>query len=692
MRRWLAALRGAARERGGRPAAPAERGAVGGRGARRPQAVVWPKLGEEPLERGSRQNYFDSIHHSAAVVGINTSAQIESAGRRPAGAHGARRRVPGDPAGDAALPLPEGRASLGRADARGAPRPARGVASRPRGRRAERALPARVRPAARARRRGNTALRRDARRARLGPRPAPGAARRRCSAGALAVAARRASAPPREEARADAFDELRSVLRKVKRGEGEVVAGPWLGSEVEELLYWIPFLRWAQTATFGLRDRLTVVARAPRPRGTTGSARSTRTPRMRGRVDDPEADRGAARRARRRRPEGPVLASPARVSGGAAGRRGFVGPWGVEAVLAVLEGRRVVVDTPPPRPRARGWSTRSCRALFPELAQSDGSRDPLWERLDEREEYGALVRQRLAHLVPVHRAARARLADPALRRHAAQPALRRPPGVPRASARAEDRLSAEANWPPLDLADPADWFERLFEKQALTTSSRATTSPGRSEGKSTVVRRLPVRLPAAPAEGDLRRAGRRRERRSATCSTPTSPRTSTPGSTTRTSIRGRRRSVTGFTPRLAMDRGEPRALLRRLPRREAGHDRPRPAVVVGVGVEVQPAALSDVEAALPTLARVDGGRARRARGRWSRTSGWSRDGGGDGAARRADGDRVSSGAASADVQRAADQGELRRAGRELRDPRRRASGRSPTPRSPNWRVTCTSGP
>src|SRR5207249_3171930 len=40
-----------------------------------------------------------------------------------------------------------------------------------------------------------------------------------------------------------------------------VVAGPWLGDEVGEVLYWIPFLRWAQAATFGLQERLIVVAR-----------------------------------------------------------------------------------------------------------------------------------------------------------------------------------------------------------------------------------------------------------------------------------------------------------------------------------------------------------------------------------------------------------------------------------------------
>src|SRR5439155_21965522 len=41
--------------------------------------VVWPPLGQEPLDDIGRQNYFDSLYHSAAVVGINTSAQIEAA-------------------------------------------------------------------------------------------------------------------------------------------------------------------------------------------------------------------------------------------------------------------------------------------------------------------------------------------------------------------------------------------------------------------------------------------------------------------------------------------------------------------------------------------------------------------------------------------------------------------------------------
>jgi hypothetical protein len=44
-----------------------------------PRAVVWPLLGQEPIDDAGRQNYFDSIFHSAAVVGINTSALIEAA-------------------------------------------------------------------------------------------------------------------------------------------------------------------------------------------------------------------------------------------------------------------------------------------------------------------------------------------------------------------------------------------------------------------------------------------------------------------------------------------------------------------------------------------------------------------------------------------------------------------------------------
>lgn len=41
-------------------------------------ATVWPPSGAQPVDAHSRAEYFDSIYHSAAVLGINTSAQIEA--------------------------------------------------------------------------------------------------------------------------------------------------------------------------------------------------------------------------------------------------------------------------------------------------------------------------------------------------------------------------------------------------------------------------------------------------------------------------------------------------------------------------------------------------------------------------------------------------------------------------------------
>jgi hypothetical protein len=40
--------------------------------------AVWPRQGGEPIDRDSKNDYFDSIYHAAAAVGINTSAQIEA--------------------------------------------------------------------------------------------------------------------------------------------------------------------------------------------------------------------------------------------------------------------------------------------------------------------------------------------------------------------------------------------------------------------------------------------------------------------------------------------------------------------------------------------------------------------------------------------------------------------------------------
>ncbi len=40
--------------------------------------VIWPREGEQPVRDSSKQGFYDSMYHSLAVVGINTSAQIEA--------------------------------------------------------------------------------------------------------------------------------------------------------------------------------------------------------------------------------------------------------------------------------------------------------------------------------------------------------------------------------------------------------------------------------------------------------------------------------------------------------------------------------------------------------------------------------------------------------------------------------------
>jgi hypothetical protein len=40
--------------------------------------AVWPALGANPVDRDARADYFNSMYYSAAVVGVNTSALIES--------------------------------------------------------------------------------------------------------------------------------------------------------------------------------------------------------------------------------------------------------------------------------------------------------------------------------------------------------------------------------------------------------------------------------------------------------------------------------------------------------------------------------------------------------------------------------------------------------------------------------------
>lgn len=43
-----------------------------------PATAVWPPIGTDPTSPGFRDDYFDSLYYCAAVVGINTSAQVEA--------------------------------------------------------------------------------------------------------------------------------------------------------------------------------------------------------------------------------------------------------------------------------------------------------------------------------------------------------------------------------------------------------------------------------------------------------------------------------------------------------------------------------------------------------------------------------------------------------------------------------------
>ena len=45
----------------------------------REQFEVWPRAGADPVHTSSKNDFYDSLHHCRAVVGINTSALIESA-------------------------------------------------------------------------------------------------------------------------------------------------------------------------------------------------------------------------------------------------------------------------------------------------------------------------------------------------------------------------------------------------------------------------------------------------------------------------------------------------------------------------------------------------------------------------------------------------------------------------------------
>jgi hypothetical protein len=238
-----------------------------------PQATIWPRLGEEPLDELSRQNYFDSIYHSAAVVGINTSAQIESAiVSRPVHtvlAEEFRDTQQGTLHFHYLKADDFGHLHVGRTMEEHLAQLEESLRGRPDdAERNERFLRRFVRPfgldmpatplyvEALEDLAAGPAAERD-----RGPAFAP--VIRLALRPAAALAARR-EGRDRAAREQSPLDELRRTVRRLGREQTDapVVAGPWLDDEIGELLFWIPFLRWAQVVTFGLRERLVVVSRA----------------------------------------------------------------------------------------------------------------------------------------------------------------------------------------------------------------------------------------------------------------------------------------------------------------------------------------------------------------------------------------------------------------------------------------------
>ena len=270
-RRWLGSVRSAGGALGSagvlvrpHPLAAREWETVGDEHGLR----VWPRVGEFPLDDRTRDDYFDSIFHSAAVVGINTSAMVESAildrpvltilaeEFRDTQGGTIHFRYLVDPAFGhvvVAAGMDEHVQDLERAVESGD------------GGRGDRFVRRFLRPAGREQ--GATPLAVAAIED-LGTNPAPSPAGAPARAHlvrlgltpAAAFAARRRRARKQRRPQGPALDEARRAVRDLARaGSGPVLAGPWQGEALHELLCWIPFLRWAATANLELADRLAVV-------------------------------------------------------------------------------------------------------------------------------------------------------------------------------------------------------------------------------------------------------------------------------------------------------------------------------------------------------------------------------------------------------------------------------------------------
>ena len=237
-------------------------------------AKVWPRFGEAPHDEASRDNYFDTLYHSNAVVGINSTAQIESAivGRsvHTILAEEFKETQQGTLHFHYLKADEFGLLHVARTFEEHAEQLEAALRGEGDDGRNERFLKRFVRPLGLDRSASGLVADEIER---LGNSPAPAPDRGPALAPAVRVALapfawfEGRSAERRLETRAAKQTPTADLMRLVRkralhRTGAPVVAGPWLGGEVEELLYWIPFLRRLQGMDAGLKERLFVVRRA----------------------------------------------------------------------------------------------------------------------------------------------------------------------------------------------------------------------------------------------------------------------------------------------------------------------------------------------------------------------------------------------------------------------------------------------
>lgn len=228
-----------------------------------PYAAIWPRGGQDPLDESSRRLYYDSLRLSSAVVGLNTSALVEAAivGRpvhtllasgyatTQTGTLHFRHLTAGHL--HAAATWDDHLAGLAAAAVTDTPDPASAAFAqaflRPSG------MPATPRVL--------DAIEGAVERPRVRPAPSRRLIERALAPADARLRARRRASEPAAPKPHPAIRDARRALRELAREPGEILVGPFRSEVGHELLYWIPFLRWALDVEPALAGRLVVASR-----------------------------------------------------------------------------------------------------------------------------------------------------------------------------------------------------------------------------------------------------------------------------------------------------------------------------------------------------------------------------------------------------------------------------------------------